>query len=380
MSTASATSWDLSGRLVVSVDGVDAAQRDAIGAELDPFRAADNTGDADVNVGHLPPFELLEMQGPSKNDQRMTALDHAGRLLARFGSRWAEVPAPHDMPVRLNVQAGLAIGLCWGELIRPAMHQALRYRDAVAMHGAAVDGGPTGGTLVSGWSESGKTEVALALVEAGASFLSDKWTVAGPDGEISAFPVEVGVRGWVMTALPQLAAALPRRARAQLAAARLVRAGTGPLVNRGGGGRVTRLATGMVARAVELGDRAGLSPTELRQAYGQTGDPARRVKLDTVVLLLTGPTDKVVVEEATPGWAARRLARTAAYERRSYFDLHERGAYAGLPDRAGARDKAIAEEERLLSAVMAGASRVLRVTCPFPGDPRRVADALVAHR
>jgi hypothetical protein len=239
--------------------------------------------------------------------------------------------------------------------------------------------GHTGGTIVSGWSESGKTEVALALVEAGAGFLSDKWTVAGPDGQISAFPVGVGVRGWVMTALPPLQEALPRRARAQLVAARLVRTGTGPLLDRAGSGRVTRLATGMVARAVELGDRAGLSPTEIRQAYGQSDDPARRVPLSTVVLLLTGPGDKVVVEDATSGWAARRLARTAAYERRTWFDLQERGAYAGLPDRAGARDAAIAAEERLLSTVMDGAARVLRVTCPFPCDPRRVVDALTAH-
>lgn len=247
------------------------------------------------------------------------------------------------------------------------------------MHGAAVDGGPTGGTIVSGWSESGKTEVALALVEAGASFLSDKWTVAGPDGEISAFPVGVGVRGWVMTTLPRLQASLPRRARAQLVAARLIRTGTGPLLDRAGSGRVTRLATGMVVRAVELGDRAGLSPTEIRQAYGQADDPARRAQLTTVVLLLTGPTGRVVVEEATSGWAARRLARTAAYERRTWYDLQERGAYAGLPDRAGARDAAIAAEERLLAAVMDGDSRVLRVTCPFPCDPRRVVDALAAY-
>lgn len=378
MSAASTSTWDLSGRLLVRVEGVDVAQRDAIGTELDPFRPVGNTREADLIVGNLPPIELVEMQGPAI-DQRMTAVDRSGRAFARFGSRWVEVPAPHDAPVRINVQAGLAIGKCWGEVIRPAMHQALRNRDAVAVHGAAVDGGPTGGTLVSGWSESGKTEVALALVEAGASFLSDKWTVAGPNGRISAFPVGVGVRGWVMTALPQLQASLPRRARAQLAAARLVRVGTAPLVDRGGGGRVTRLVTGMVVRAVELGDRARLSPTELRHAYSQVDDPARTVKLDTVLLLVTGPSGKVVVEEATSGWAARRLARTAAYERRNYFDLQERGAYAGLPDRADARRIAIAEEEQMLYAVMEGASRVLRVTCPFPGDPRRVIDALAAY-
>lgn len=377
MSAASTTSWDLAGRLLMSVEGVDEAQRDAIVAELDPFLPVERAGDADVIVGHLPSPELLEMQGPA-NDQRMTAVDLDGRLLARFGSRWVEVPPPHEAPVRVDVQTGLDIGLCWREVIRPAMHQALRDRRAVAVHGAAVDGGPAGGTIVSGWSESGKTEVALALVEAGASFLSDKWTVAGPDGEISAFPVGVGVRGWVMPTLPRLQASLPRRARAQLVAARLIRTGTGPLLDRAGSGRVTRLATGMVVRAVELGDRAGLSPTEIRQAYGQADDPARRVQLTTVVLLLTGPTGRVVVEEATSGWAARRLARTAAYERRTWYDLQERGAYAGLPDRAGARDAAIAAEERLLAAVMDGASRVLRVTCPFPCDPRRVVDALAA--
>jgi hypothetical protein len=236
-----------------------------------------------------------------------------------------------------------------------------------------------GGALLCGWSESGKTEVALALVEAGAKFLSDKWTVAAPDGQISAFPVGVGVRGWVLQALPRLQTSLPFRARAQLAAARFVRAAASPALNRKGG-RLTTLGTGMVLRAVELGDRAGLSPTALRRAYGQAGDPARRVELETVVILLTGPTDQVLVEDSTPEWAARRLARTATYERRNYYDLQERGTYAGLPDRSGARDVAIAEEQSLLCRVMAGAARVLRVTCPFPGDPRRVVDALAAHR
>ena len=103
------------------------------------------------------------------------------------------------------------------------------------------------------------------------------------------------------------------------------------------------------------------------------------MQLTTVVLLLTGPTDRVVVEEAPSRWAAQRLARTAAYERRFWYDLQERGAYAGLPDRAGARDADIAAEERLLAAVLDGASRVLRVTCPFPCDPRRVVDALAAY-
>ena len=52
-------------------------------------------------------------------------------------------------------------------------------RGAAVAHSAAVvlDGRAV---LVAGWSESGKTETALALMEDGARFLSDKWTVLAP--------------------------------------------------------------------------------------------------------------------------------------------------------------------------------------------------------
>jgi hypothetical protein len=124
----------------------------------------------------------------------------------------------------------------------------------------------------------------------------------------------------------------------------------------------------------------GMSPSALRRVYGQTDDPARRSRLRTVVLLLTATDDRVRATDATPEWAAQRLARTAAYERRAYYDLQERGAYAGLPGRAGARAAATADEESLLGKVLAGDVRVVQVTCPFPGDPRRVADAVAALR
>src|SRR5919201_20485 len=94
---------------------------------------------------------------------------------------------------------------------------------AVAVHSAAVaiDGR---GVLVAGWSESGKTETALALVERGASFVSDKWTVVGDDGTAAAFPITVGVRGWTLAHLPRLRAALGGAPRARLRAAGAARA------------------------------------------------------------------------------------------------------------------------------------------------------------
>ncbi len=349
-------------------------------AQMDPFlpTCGHEGVEADVLLAPLSPRAVEELQGPAK-DGRTTARDSDGRLLARYSGKWAEVPSPSQASIRIGLQPGLVLKSCWGELVRPALHQALRHHQAAAVHGAAVDLGTTGGALVCGWSESGKTEVALALVEAGANFLSDKWTVAGEDGQISAFPVGVGVRGWVLEALPRLRAGLPRRARAQLLAARAARVAIRPAVERSGRGRLATRGVEAAERVVDLGDRAALSPSELRRAYGHTADAARRAELETVVVLVTGTQDKVVVEDAAPEWAAHRLALTAAYERRDYYNLQERGAYADLRGRAQARAESVDAEEQILIRALAKAVRVLRVTCPFPGDPRRVVDALASH-
>lgn len=379
MSTA--RSWDLAGRLSVVAVDLDDRQQRVLDAELDPFlpASADDAGEADVALTALAPPVLRELHNTAK-DGLTTGVDREGRLLARYGSGWMAVPAPGDARPRLGVQSGLALGACWADVVRPAMHQAVRARGAVAVHGAAVHGGVSDGTLVCGWSESGKTEVALALVEAGARFLSDKWTVAGEDGEISAFPVGVGVRGWALDALPRLRTSLPAAPRAQLRIAGATGRVLGPALGRPWAARTAKTAARVARRALELGDRAALSPSQLREVYGDAGDAARRVALETVVLLVNDDRDDVRVQETAPAEAAHRLARSAAYERRVSYDLQERGAYAGLTGRAGARDRAIEEETARLERILLGVRRVVQVTCPYPGDPRRVVDALVASR
>ncbi len=98
--------------------------------------------------------------------------------------------------------------------------------------------------------------------------------------------------------------------------------------------------------------------------------------LRCVVLLVTGSSNRVYVTEIDAESVSRRLARSAAYERRAFYDLQERGDFAGLAGRSGARDAAVATERRLLRAGLSTAERILEVRCPFPGDPRQVADAL----
>ena len=191
-------------------------------SELDPFKAGNPEGAPDIVLAARDGTEHgpREIQGPA-HDGTTTALEQTGELLVLARASACTVPAPprpSATPVRVGLDPGFPMRAAWAPVLRPAMQLALHGAGAAAVHAAAVEDAGRA-TLVAGWSESGKTEVALALVEAGASFLSDKWTVVGDDGEASAFPVSVGVRGWVLPALPRLRAALPVPARAQLAAA-----------------------------------------------------------------------------------------------------------------------------------------------------------------
>src|SRR5919202_225078 len=188
-----------------------------------------------------------------------TGCEIAGRLAVAvegFGDREARALARAFDPC----PAGVA----------PALHA----RGAVAVHSAAVvvDGRAV---LVAGWSESGKTETALALAERGAVFLSDKWTIVGDDGTAAVFPIGVGVRGWVLDHLPRLRAALGATPRARLAIAGAGRAAARRLPAEGGDA---------LGRLIGLADRVALAPSAVRRAYGTAAGPWR-APLRAVALL-----------------------------------------------------------------------------------------------
>jgi hypothetical protein len=325
---------------------------------------------ADVTLARDLPADrsFRDVQNPAR-DGTVTAFDGESFCLLLDG-RACAVPDPlRDRPARLSYAPGFPIGRILRTVVRPTLQLSLVGRGAVAVHAAAVevDGRAV---LVAGWSESGKTETALALMERGARFLTDKWTVLGTDGQASAFPVNVGIRRWVLPYLPRLAAGLPRGARAQLAAAGTAAALTRPL--RARRGRPAAVAR----RAVALADRAALTQAQLRAVYGQDGDdPARRVALGATAVLTTIPGGEVTCAPTSPAWAAGRLARSAAVERRELLALFERRAYALPGEEDGLRERAIRAERQLLEQALSAAP-VFEVHAPFPGDPRVVAAAI----
>jgi hypothetical protein len=351
-----------------------------LGAQLDPYEptAAQVPTHADIvlspNTG-IVSRELTDVHGPA-GDGRRTGSDGQRCYLLRGISRFE---LPHSYPsegqISLSYDPEFPLWEGLSDVVRPLLQLGTLEHGAITVHGATVEG-EGGGLLVCGWSESGKTETALALAERGARFISDKWTIVDTDRHLHAFPVSVGIRDWVLEYLPRMRAHLRRSQRARLRAARTARRPL-PLLSR----RPTRLGTALESqldRAFTLASRLSLRQSEVAAIYGSPQDPHRTPPLTTLVMLTTVSTHDITVRPADPGWAAERLALSGAYERRTLYELDARARYAGA---TGGQSPLAAvrgrETERLRNLL--GAVNVIEVMAPFPTDPRRVADALAQY-
>ncbi len=369
--------FDLAGRATLAVADLDERAQRTVVSQLDPFAPGAVAGDADVvlcGAAAGRSWCMTELHNPA-GDATVTGWD-GDALYLRMNGRWCRLPDLLDVgPLRFEFERDFPLARAFAALVRPALHIGLLRRGHVAVHSTAVEIGG-GGVVVAGWSESGKTETALALMERGAGFLTDKWTVVGADGMLTAFPIGVGVRRWVLPHLTRLRAALPRSSRVQFTAAAAADRSSRPLrlLARG---RVGGLLADTAEHAVALADRAALSPSQLRAAYGQTDDPARRVPLACIALLVNVETDEVTAEPADHRWVAERLARSAAVERRAWFALQERARYAAPGRVADEHVEAVVARERELLEPVLAATRVLLVRAPFPADPGRAADAIL---
>jgi hypothetical protein len=369
--------FDIAGSARLALLGAEEDAAAWLRSQMDPYwpaPAARGPAEVVLEAVRSPPSRTyVDVQNPA-GDGLVTASDGA-RFYVLHGGTACSVPDPlHGAEARFSYDAGFPLWRIFRGLVRPALQIAFLRNGAVAVHSASVevDGG---GIVIAGWSESGKTETALAFVESGARFVSDKWTILRPGLTIGAFPIGVGIRRWVLGYLPRLRAELPHRARLQLAAAGLASGLSKPLRALPAPGRVGGLAVDALDRLVALGDRAALRPSEVRAAYGHDATGGWEAPLRAVALLTTSSDARVHAGPADPGWAAQRLAWSAAFERRAYFELEGRLRFA-FPGRSIVPLAAAVERERELLEDALAEVPVVDVRAPFPVDPRRVADAI----
>jgi len=343
---------------------------DAVAAQLDPYALETIGRDSPAmtlrELAHRPPLrELQNLAG----DGWVTAHD-GERLFVVVDGRCCSLPSGDGV---MLIESGFPIRRLMS-IVRPALQLALLERGTPVLHAACVelDGRAV---LIAGWSESGKTETALALLERGGSFVSDKWTLLLPGARAGAFPIGVGIRRWVLQYLPRLRSGLPRGPRMQLLAAGIASAATAPIRGRSWGGPMGLVASA-TRRAVELGDRASLSPTQVRAAYGDTQDPTRTLPIGLIAVLRTGLSPGVTVDDGDAARLATRLAVSAATEREPFVALRRRAAYADA--RPAMTDDLVARDTAAIEDVFGGVPLV-EVTAPFPSDPREVAREIAAR-
>jgi hypothetical protein len=258
------------------------------------------------------------------------------------------------------------------DVVRPAIQVAALGRGTVVAHAAAVEVDGTT-VVIAGWSESGKTETALALVESGASFLGDKWTVlahrssAEPgDVIVGPFPNRVGVRRWVLPYLPRLATALGRPRHARLAAGAAVAAAAGRVRSATRGSRTLDAVIGPIGALAGLTDTVRLSPDAVRRAYGDDR-PTSEPILGALILLDTIEAGgDAGIGRLDARSAAVAMARSAAYERRRYHLLGER--LAGREPSIVPGFEIVAREADAIEALLANVA-TYRLRAPFPADP-----------
>jgi len=364
---------DVAGRAAISLEDTDDEAASLLLALLDPYlpmhRPRSDEAQVVLRAVSAHP-DLLEVHRRAQ-DGLVTGWDGA-RLHFLEGDKACSVPAAVAR-AEFAYERGFPLEPLLRRHVRFALQLAMWPRAAVCVHGSSVlvDGR---GVLVAGWSESGKTEAALALMERGSRFVSDKWTIVGSDRTIATFPIAAGIRRWVLPFLPRLRAGLPVRARGQFAASAAV-----DFVARHARrfpGRAVATSRRLAEQAVLLADRVALRPSQLLSAYGDEPTPKSDERLALAVVLTTVNTDGVSARHADPEWAARRLATSASYERRFYFDLQERRRYSTGEREDVSRRRVEEREEAFLLAALDGVP-ILEVRVPFPADPGRIADAVL---
>jgi hypothetical protein len=370
-----ATVFRLHGSASLAISDTNPSVLALVRSHLDPYEPAPGTaGDALLVLEAASPDEsprVDDIQNPAGDDVVTAAGDDRYHIM--LGGRWCTLPQALEQP-RFVYQAGFPLARLFRLAVRPALQIAMVRQGAAALHATAVDIGGQA-LLVGGWSESGKTETALAFVEEGARFVSDKWTIVTSDGVAGAFPISVGIRRWVLPYTPRLRRSLPTAARVQLKGAGAVASLARPIRGRPPARRIRSVVIEALDKAVALADRTPLTPSQVRSCYGQPTDGGWTTPLGTLALLTTVPhSQRVTVGEAGAPWAARRLARAAAFERRGLFDLYERARYA-FPEVENARAESERADERFLGGMLS-AIRILDVRAPFPSDPRAVAEAI----
>ena len=299
-------------------------QLDRVAASLQPYAATPGDGDPpDVLVAFDRPLdgEVSEHLGDT-GDGLHTSWDGHGLRIVHEGASCRLSFGGSEAAALVELEDGFPWWRAWSAAVRPLLSIPIAARGAAVTHASAVTHEGRG-IAIAGWSESGKTEVALALCERGARFVSDKWTALADDGSLHAMPVPAGLRAWTVPHLPQLR---------QQPQPRAARAGGGRPHGRGRR-RARRRARGRpggdgrVRGRARRGGAGEPGVAVARGAHRRRRRAAAAARTSTCSWCCGPRRATPRATELDADTACRRLLTTTAYERRALDALDARSRY-----------------------------------------------------
>jgi hypothetical protein len=239
---------------------------------------------------------------------------------------------------------------------------------ALPLHAAAfeLDGV---GTLVTGWSKGGKTELLMAAAGAGARYIGDEWVYLTSDGRMHGIPEPIRLWDWHLKQLPAARENLGLGDHVKLRGIPVLRR-----VDRAMPGPVGRIPPGSLLRrampVLEGQLHVDLAPSAL---FGQIGDMTGT--LDRILFVVSAAGDETTIEPIDPLDVAARMVASLMYERRDLISLMDQARFAHPGIRNPALETFEARQRELLEGIFAGRPACV-VTHPYPVDIQALFEAV----
>ena len=231
---------------------------------------------------------------------------------------------------------------------------------ALPVHAAAfeLDGV---GTLVTGWSKGGKTELLMAAAGAGARYIGDEWVYLTTDGRMYGIPEPIRLWDWHIRQLPVARDHLTLTDRLKLrgipALRRLERA-TPRSLRRLPPSRLLRRAMPTLEGQLHV----DVPPERLFSDVSQNSG-----SLDRILFVVSAAGPEFTVEAIDPLEVAARMRASLLHERLDLATLLLQARFAHPSLHNDHLDTAEAQQGELLDRIFAGRPAYL-VTHPYPVD------------
>jgi len=356
--------FDLHGLAAVRL--VDADERDvaAVGRQLGPLRR-ELDREPDIVIRFIDPFEhgsRLRYLGA-----REAGWTDDGFFVLRSRKQPVVVRLPMDrIGGRCEILAERGVPAI--PFLIAVLNLTVLGNGALPLHAAGfeLDGV---GTLVTGWSKGGKTELLMGAVSAGARYIGDEWVYLTPDGTMRGIPEPIRLWDWHLGQLPQARSKLGLGDRAKLRTIPLLRRldrGTPAAIRRFPPNRLLHRAMPVIEGQAHV----DLAPERL---FGPLGTLI--ASIDRVLFTVSAAGPGTTVKPIDPAAVARRMAASLAYERNDLTLLWHEARFADPDLRNQHLETFETRQRELLATILAGRPAWI-VTHPYPVDLAELFDAV----